>query len=106
MNKVWLTIVIMAVVTYATRSFAFVIWGNKQKSSSIIEYFGHVLPYSMMGLLVIYSFKNVSINQSPFGLSELFSSLVCVILHLWKRNNLISIFGSTLVYMFIIQVFL
>ncbi len=104
--KTWLIIVVMAIVTFSTRAFPFIVWGNHQKVSPLIEYLGKALPYAMMGLLVIYSFKNVSFTLKPYGLPELFASMICIGLHLWKRNNMLSILGSTLVYMFIIQVIL
>lgn len=104
--KTWLLILVMSLVTYGTRAFPFLVWGKNQEVSPIIDYLGKALPFAMMGLLVIYSFKNVSLTTSPFGIPELIASFVCVVLHLWKRNNMLSILGSTLVYMFIIQVVL
>ena len=104
MNKPYLMIFVMALVTYATRALPFVIWGNQQKISPIIEYLGKTLPYAMMGLLIIYSFKSVSLVSYPYGIPEILASGCCVGLHLWKRNNLLSIGGSTLLYMILIQV--
>ena len=102
--KTWLLILVMAIVTFSTRAFPFIVWGKNKKVSPLIEYLGKALPFAMKGLLVVYSFKNVSYTTSPFGLPEFIASLICVGLHLWKRNNMLSILGSTLVYMFIIQV--
>lgn len=100
----WVLIIIMAIVTYCTRAFPFIVWGKNQQVSPIIEYLGKTLPYAMMGLLVIYSFKNISFTTSPFGIPELLASILCILLHLWKRNNMLSILGSTLFYMFLIQI--
>ena len=94
----------MAIVTFSTRAFPFIVWGKNKKVSPLIEYLGKALPFAMMGLLVIYSFKNISFTSKPFGIPELIASLICIGLHLWKRNNMLSILGSTFVYMFIIQV--
>ena len=102
--KTWILILVMAIVTFSTRAFPFIVWGKNKKVSPLIEYLGKALPFAMMGLLVVYSFKNVSFTTSPFGLPEFIASLVCIGLHLWKRNNMLSILGSTLVYMFLIQV--
>ena len=103
MNKYLMIIFTIAIVTYMTRALPFMIWGNKQNISSIIHYLGNTLPYAMMGLLIVYSFKNISFSSFPYGISEILAGLSCVLLHLWKRNNLISISGSTIVYMFLIQ---
>lgn len=102
--KTWILILVMAIVTFSTRAFPFIVWGKNHNVSPLIEYLGKALPFAMMGLLVVYSFKNVSFTTSPFGLPELIASFVCIGLHLWKRNNMLSILGSTLVYMFLIQV--
>ena len=49
-----LIIAIMAGVTFLTRVIPFILWGNKNELPSLIRYLGNVLPYAMMGLLVIY----------------------------------------------------
>ena len=103
MNNYIKIILIMALVTYITRALPFIIWGNQQNVSLLIKYLGNTLPYAMMGLLIVYSFKNVSLITYPYGISEIIASLSCIILHLWKRNNLISIGGSTIIYMLLIQ---
>ena len=104
MNKYILIIFVMALVTYSTRALPFIIWGNKQNRLPFIQYLGNTLPYAMMGLLIVYSFKNVSFVVYPFGISEIIASSCCIGLHLWKRNTLISISCSTILYMFLVQV--
>ena len=69
----------------------------------MITYLNKVLPSAVMGMLVIYCLKNVSITAFPFGLPELISIILVVILYLWKRNTLISILFGTLCYMIIMQ---
>ena len=103
MNKYMLIIIVMALVTYMTRALPFLIWGKQQNISPIIHYLGNTLPYAMMGLLIIYSFKNISFTSYPFGSSEIIAGCTCILLHVWKRNNLISISGSTIVYMILVQ---
>jgi len=67
-------------------------------------YLGKVLPFAIIGMLVVYCFKNVSVVAAPFGIPELIALVVIVILHVWKRNTLVSIGGGTLLYMFLVQV--
>ena len=59
----------------------------------IIEYFGQVLPYAMTGLLVVYALRNTPILTGSHGLPELIACTVIVLLHVWKRNMLLSIAG-------------
>lgn len=104
MNKSILIIIVMAIVTYLTRALPFILWGNHRKMSSMIHYLGQTLPYAMMGLLIVYSFKDLDVTVSPYGIPEFLAVVVCVLLHLWKRNNLLSISGSTILYMILIRV--
>ncbi|MEM1485854.1 branched-chain amino acid transporter permease [Oscillospiraceae bacterium PP1C4] len=87
-----------------TRFLPFVCFPDNKEPPEIISYLGSVLPPSMMGLLVVYCLKNVNILQAPFGLPELVSIALTVILHKWKRNVLLSIGGGTLLYMLIATV--
>lgn len=104
MNKSILIIIVMAFITYLTRALPFILWGNNKNMPAVIEYLGKTLPYAMMGLLIVYSFKNLNITVSPYGIPELLASISCIILHLWKRNNLLSISGSTFLYMILIRI--
>ena len=70
----------------------------------IIRYLGRVLPPAVIGMLVIYCLKNVSVLAAPFGLPEFIAVAAVIMLHVWKRNNLLSIGAGTALYMFLIQV--
>ncbi len=99
-----LIIAIMAGVTFLTRVIPFILWGNKNELPSLIRYLGNVLPYAMMGLLVVYCLRNTAVLSFPYGIPELIAVSAVVGLHCWKRNNLISILGGTALYMLLIQV--
>ena len=64
---------------------------------------GRVLPYAVMAMLVVYCLKGISFVQMPFGLPELISVVLVVVLHVWKRNTLLSIIGGTVCYMMLVQ---
>ena len=96
-------IAVAALVTAATRFLPFLIFGNGKKTPDIIVYLGKVLPYAIMGMLVVYCLKNVSFIRAPFALPELISCAVVAILHIWKRNTLLSIAAGTVGYMLLIQ---
>ena len=98
-----LTILVATLVTAATRFLPFLIFGNGKKTPDIIVYLGKVLPYAIMGILVIYCLKNVSFLQSPFGIPELLGCAAVAILHIWKRNTLLSIGAGTVLYMLLVQ---
>lgn len=72
----------------------------------LVEYFGKALPYAMTGLLVVYALRNTPILTGSHGIPELIACAVITLLHLWKRNMLLSTAGGTAVYMLLIQLVL
>ena len=68
-----------------------------------MAYFGKVLPFSIMGMLVVYCLRNISFTAFPFGIPELLGCAVVALLHLWKRNTLLSIGVGTVFYMLLVQ---
>lgn len=96
-------IVVMTLVTMTTRFLPFLIFGEHRKTPELILYLGKVLPCAVMGMLVVYCLKDVDFLQAPFGLPELIGIVVVALLHLWKRNSLLSIGVGTVAYMLLVQ---
>ena len=99
-----LIVAVVALVTIALRFLPFWIFGGKKKTPEIIIYLGKVLPYAIMGMLVIYCLRSVYGGSVSSVVSQLLACAVVVGLHIWKRNTLLSIIGGTAVYMFLVQV--
>ena len=98
-----LIIIVAALVTMATRFLPFLIFGKEGKTPQIITYLGKVLPYAIMGMLVVYCMKDVAFLAYPYGIPELLGCAAVVGLHVWKRNSLFSIGGGTVLYMLLVQ---
>ena len=98
-----LLIVVAVLVTMSTRFLPFLIFGENRKTPPIIEYLGKVLPFAIMGMLVVYCLKDITFLSAPYGLPELISCIVVAALHVWKRNSLLSIGGGTVCYMLLVQ---
>ena len=98
-----LAIAITAAVTAAIRFLPFLIFGSKRETPPFITYLGKVLPYAIMGMLVVFCLKNVSLISAPHGLPELIASALVVVLHVLFRNTLVSILGGTATYMLLVQ---
>lgn len=95
---------IMGGVTFLTRALPFFLFGGGRRPSRKLLYLGKYLPPAVIAMLVVYSFRAVEPLAWPHGLPELIA-LACVAgLHIWKRNDLISIFGGTAIYMLLVQV--
>ena len=98
-----LIILVAAAVTFGTRLLAFVIFGGRKggEPPKWVTYLGQVLPPAVIALLIVYCLRSIDLFSGTHGLPE----LLCVaLLHLWKRNELLSIFGSTILYMVLVQV--
>ena len=96
-------IAVIALVTVALRFLPFFVFNGKRQTPCYISYLGKVLPYAIMGMLVVYCLKGISLAAMPFGLPELLAVLAVVVLHLWKRNTLLSIGCGTVAYMVLVQ---
>jgi len=96
-------ILAIALGTMITRFTPFLLFPEKKEPPKIILYLGKVLPPAMMGLLVVYCLKAISIAEKPHGLPELIAIAVIVLLHKWTNSVLLSICGGTIVYMVLVQ---
>ena len=99
-----LIVAVTAIVTIALRFLPFLIFSGTKETPKLVVYLGKVLPYSIMGMLVIYCYKNISVLTKPYGMPEIIAGIIVVLLHLWKRNTLLSIISGTAAYMLLIQV--
>ena len=102
MYEFWMLVIIM-LVTMATRFLPFLLFGGKRKTPAIITYLGKVLPCAIMGMLVVYCLKDVRPLSYPYGIPELLSIALVAVLHIWKRNSLLSIGAGTVFYMLLVQ---
>lgn len=98
-----LIITVAALVTVALRFLPFLIFGENRKTPPLVAYLGQVLPYAIMGMLVVYCLKDVTLTAAPFGIPEAIGCAVVALLHIWKRNTLLSIGAGTVCYMLLVQ---
>lgn len=96
-------IAIMAVVTFLTRALPFVLFGRGDKPPRIILYLGKVLPPAIIAMLIVYCLRNVSFDAAANWAPALIASAAVVALHLWRKNNMLSIVGGTIMYMVLVQ---
>lgn len=96
-----LLVAVMAGITILIRFLPFIVF--RKHTPEPILYLGEVLPYAIMGMLVVYCLKHVSFVNKPHGIPELIAVLSVVILHKWKHNTLLSIPVGTVIYMLLVQ---
>ena len=98
-----LIVAVMAVFTAFTRFLPFFAFPEGRKRPKVITYLGTVLPYALIGMLVVYCLKSVSVFAYPYCIPELLAVVLVAVLHIWKRNTLISVFGGVIFYMVLVQ---
>ena len=99
-----LTIAVCAAATMLTRFLPFLIFSSKdQQPPEVVQYLGRVLPAAIFGMLIVYCLKGVSFATPAGWVPALLSCGAVVLLHLWKGNDLLSIFGGTILYMALVQ---
>ena len=96
-------ILVIAGVTMLLRFLPFAAFSGKRRVPDYILYLGSVLPYAIMGMLIVYCLRSVQFT----ALSRWLPSAICVAvvaaLHVWKRNTILSIVCVTVLYMILIQ---
>lgn len=99
----FLIIAVIAFVTALLRFLPFFVFDGKRSIPEFIRYLGAALPYSIMAMLVIYCLKDISFVNYSGWFPALISVFAVVVLHVWKRNTLLSIVGGTVCYMLLIR---
>lgn len=99
----FMIIVAVAATTFATRVVPFLIFPKGKEIPPVVQYLGKVLTPAVIGMLVVYCLKSTTVMEAPHGLPEAIAVAVTAVLHVWKRNNLLSIGVGTVLYMVLIQ---
>lgn len=98
-----MVILVATVFTMLTRFLPFLIFGKNKETPPYISYLGRVLPYAIMGMLVVYCLKGTSFLALSGWAPSAIAVVAVVLLHVWKRNSLLSILGGTVIYMILLR---
>lgn len=99
-----ITIAVVVLGTMLTRFLPFFIFPEGKTPPPYITYLGRILPYAVIGLLVVYCLKDAFVGNY-YGIPETISILFIVALHKWKKNTLLSIGAGTVLYMILVQTY-
>lgn len=97
------SIAVMSAVTFLTRALPFLLFDRGEHPPKIVLYLGKVLPSAIIAMLIVYCMKGVTFSTPAGWIPTLLAGAAAVLLHLWKGNDLISIFGATGLYMVLVQ---
>ncbi|MBQ7487234.1 MAG: AzlD domain-containing protein [Clostridia bacterium] len=98
-----LIILVMGIVTLATRILPVLVFGRNEKVPEYILYLGKAVPYTAMGMLIVYCLKDTPVLEAPHGLPELLAMAVVIGTYLWKRHTIFSVVTGTVMYMILVQ---
>ena len=103
MHAFWI-VIICAGVTLLLRALPFVCFGGKNGVPHWLSALGGMLPPAIMAALVVYCLKGVPFGSFADGAKQLIAAGAVVVLHVLKRNTLLSIAGGTALYMILIRI--
>jgi len=104
LNEVILAVVLMALTILATRAFPFILFSRRDPPAAI-RFVEKYIPPMVMAVLVVYCLKDIRWSVWPSGIRELVSLALVVVLHVWKKNAMLSIFGGTALFMLLRYLF-
>ena len=96
-------IAVIVVVTFLTRALPFLLFDHGEAPPKVVLYLGRVLPPAVIAMLIVYCLRDLCFGAAASWVPAVTASLVTVALHLWRHNNLLSIFGGTILYMVLVQ---
>lgn len=102
-NQLFLFFGLVSLATIFTRALPFILFPENKKIPKYINYLSDVLPYTIIGMLVIYCLKDISFKLHPYAIPEIISIATIIFLHLWKKNTLLSIGIGSALYIILIQ---
>jgi branched-subunit amino acid transport protein AzlD len=89
--------------TVLTRALPFLLFPENREIPKYVKYLADILPYTIIGMLVVYCLKDISFVRAPHAIPEVLSIALITVLHIWKKNTLLSIGGGALFYMVLVQ---
>lgn len=96
-----IAIFVTAVLMFLLRAFPFILF-SKKNPPKILSFVEKYIPAMVIGVLILYCLndpKYTTFTQMPWGIPAVCGIIFTVVLHLWKSNSMISIFGGTIIYM-------
>ena len=96
-------VAVMAAATFLTRALPFLLFGRGGEPPRVVLYLGRFLPPAVIAMLIVYCYRGMSFTQPGGWLPGLIAGLAVVVLHVWKKNEMLSIVGGTILYMVLVQ---
>lgn len=98
-----LVVLTAALMTAALRFAPFILFPPGKKTPALVLYLGRVLPYAVVGMLVVYCLRGVEFTGVSRWMPEAVSVALVALSYIYKRNSLLSIVAGTACYMILIR---
>lgn len=98
-----ITIAVVVAGTMLTRFIPFLLFPADRPTPPLVAFLGKVLPAAVMGMLVVYSLKDIDFTAPAHGLPETVAVALTVLLQLTLKNLLATIAVGTIAYMLLVQ---
>ncbi len=96
-------VAVASIVTFSLRALPFLIKGAVLRQKVILA-IKSAMPYGIVTILAIYAIVSTKITSWQIAAGEALAISATVVLHLLKRNVILSIFGGTILYVLAINV--
>ncbi len=97
-------ILTIAICTWLTRAVPYLLFGGKRGVPAVVRHLAVALPEAIMAVLVVYCLRGASFAAATGWLPQLASVALVVLLQIFKKNAMLSIFAGTAMYMILIRV--
>ncbi|MCE5255772.1 MAG: AzlD domain-containing protein [Spirochaetaceae bacterium] len=98
LEKALVASVVMALIVAGCRALPFLFF-SVRKPPAMFSFIQDYMPALAMTVLAVSSYTSLDWSAPSHGIPELLAGAVVVLLHLKKRNVLLSIIGGTAFYM-------
>ena len=92
-----ISIFLMCLVTFAVRALPFFCI-ELFTGHPFVEFLAERLPAAIMLILVLYSLSDIDVSRYPYGFAEVASVACITIVHIVKRNTVLSIACGLVLY--------
>ncbi len=96
-------VVLMTAITFGSRLLPFLLFGRGKQPPGWVVYLGKYLPPAMIALLVVYCVRDITFVSLGGWLPYLAAGAAVVLLQWKTKNDLVSIFTGTALYMVLVQ---
>lgn len=98
-----LTIILTSIIVLFYRAAPFLIF-SKREPPAVLRFIENFIPPLIMAALIVYCLKDLDFASRPYGAPQFLAIAATVLLHLWKKNSMLSIFGGTFIFMLLSRV--